>query len=300
MIGGVISEIRRFCTHDGDGIRTTIALKGCPLRCKWCHNPETVSIKPTIAFAAAKCTACGRCARICKSGVHEIRDGRHVLRRDECTGRGECVWACPSSALRLYGERITAAEAVKIALSDRPFFDRSGGGVTISGGEPLFQSEFSLEIARLLKSEGVSVMLDTGGFAEREVLAKFLPLTDKFLYDLKVIDPKKHRDFTGVDNKIILDNLAFLTERGADIEIRTPVIPGVNDYARDFIAAADYLKSIGFKGKVKLLPFNSYAAAKYTALGLKYPFAAEKRQSPEKMRESAGAYEKAGFDVVIG
>ena len=300
MTSGIISGIRRFCTHDGDGIRTTIALKGCPLRCKWCHNPETISVKPVIAFAAAKCTACGRCARACKSGVHEICDGKHVLRRDECTGRGECVWACPESALRLYGERITAEEAAKSALRDRPFFMRSGGGVTISGGEPLFQPEFSLEIARLVKADGVSVMLDTGGFAKREILSEFVPFTDKFLYDLKIVDEKKHRDFAGVDNKIILDNLAYLSGIGAKTEIRTPVIPGVNDYARDFIAAAEFLKNIDFNGVIKLLPFNSYAGAKYAALGAEYPFAAEKRQSPEKMREAADFYRGYGLNVVIG
>ncbi len=300
MISGMVSEIRRFCTHDGDGIRTTIALKGCPLRCKWCHNPETVSIKPVLAFAEAKCRVCGRCVVACKSGVHEIKNGVHTLMRSKCTGRGECVWACPSSALRLYGERITAEEAVKAALSDRPFFDRSGGGVTISGGEPLFQPEFSLEIAKFIKAEGVSFMLDTCGYARREVLERFLPVTDKFLYDLKMTDEAKHRDFTGADNKIILDNLAFLVERGADVEIRTPVIPGVNDSARDFAAAADFLKNICFDGTVRLLPFNSYAAAKYSALGKTYVFADERKQTPGEMRNYAAVYENEGIDCVIG
>ena len=148
MTSGIISEIRRFCTHDGDGIRTTVALKGCPLRCRWCHNPETLTPKPSLAFAAAKCVRCGRCVSACGSGVHEIKNGEHVIHRAACTGRGECERACPSSALKLYGERITAEEAVRRALTDRPFFDNSGGGVTLSGDEPLFQPEFSLEIAR--------------------------------------------------------------------------------------------------------------------------------------------------------
>lgn len=300
MISGTISEIRRFCTHDGDGIRTTIALKGCPLRCRWCHNPETILVKPALAFAAAKCTGCGRCAGVCKNGVHDSENGVHTLDREKCTGCGACVEICPTSALRLYGEKTTAEQAVKLALADRPFFDRSGGGVTISGGEPLFQPEFSLEIARLVKAAGTSLMLDTCGCARREVLEKFLPVTDKFLYDLKIIEGKKHRDFTGADNKIILDNLAFLVHSGASVEIRTPVIPGVNDDVRDFADAADFLKYIGYTGIVRLLPFNPYAAAKYSALGKEYSFTGVKKQTPDEMQTFAAVYEHAGIDCVIG
>lgn len=300
MTSGVISEIRRFCTHDGDGIRTTVALKGCPLRCRWCHNPETLTSKPSLAFAAAKCVRCGRCVSACGSGVHEIKNGEHVIHRAACTGRGECEWACLSSALKLYGERITAEEAVRRALTDRPFFDNSGGGVTLSGGEPLFQPEFSLEIARQVKAEGVSVMLDTSGYARPEVFDRFLPVVDKLLFDLKIIDGERHRDFTGADNAPILNNLARAVEFGSEIEIRTPVIPGVNDAETDFAAAADFLKDIGFKGRVKLLPFNAFASAKYAALGLDYAFGGEEKQSCDKMRRYSDFYASIGIDCVVG
>ena len=234
---GIVTDFKRFAVHDGDGIRTTVFLKGCPLRCVWCHNPESISPKPELAFYAEKCTGCGECMRVCPNGAHifEAADTPdsyiHKLDRTKCAACGKCAEVCVSGALKLCGRRMSVDEVMKIVAEDRIFYETSGGGMTLSGGEPTLQPEFALALLRAAKADGISTALDTCGFAKREVYESLLPYTDIFLYDIKHITDEGHIRCTGRSNRLILENLRFLSDAGAKIEIRIPLVPGYNDDA---------------------------------------------------------------------
>lgn len=262
-----IADISRFSTHDGPGIRTTVFLKGCPLSCVWCHNPETISPTPEIGYVARKCIGCGECVRVCPQGAHRMENGAHVFERARCVACGACAEVCLGDALTFYGREMTAAEVLTIVLEDRTFYEQSGGGLTLSGGEPLLQADFCAELLGMAKRKGLHTAVDTCGAGPWEAFEQVLPLTDLFLYDLKQTDPALHRKYTGADNALILQNLRRLSESGAAIEIRIPVIPGVNDDER-FREEADALLS-GLAGirAVKRLPYNPYARSKYEAVG---------------------------------
>jgi len=242
---GMISGIKRMEIHDGDGLRTTVFFKGCPLKCVWCHNPESISFAKQVAYFENKCMHCGSCG------------GAHTE---------EYVSKCPADALKLYGTEYEAEELAEILLRDKAFFDHTGGGVTFSGGECLAQPEFALELAKILTSKGVSVYIDTCGFVKRETLEKIIPYTDCFLYDIKAIDGKVHQKCTGQDNSIILDNLKYLVERGCRIEVRVPLVKGYNDGECEKIAS--FLQALQGNIKVKVLQYHNFAASRYEALGL--------------------------------
>ena len=215
-MNATLVDIKRFAVHDGPGIRTTLFLKGCPLRCLWCHNPESVRPEPELGLPTRRCTVCGRCASACPNGAHLFIGGTHRIDRIRCTACGKCVSACLNDALILYGRSISPQEAARAALEDRAFYRHSGGGVTVSGGEPLLQPEFCAELFQLLHREGVSCAVDTCGCVPWSAFETVLPVTDLFLYDLKEIDPETHRRATGVSNSRILENLRKLDHRQAD------------------------------------------------------------------------------------
>ena len=245
MLTGIISGIKRMEIHDGDGIRTTVFFKGCPLRCLWCHNPESLSYEIETAKFKQKCIGCGTC-----NGI-----------RSEKTAS-----TCPTDALVSYGREYDVASLVALLEKDRPFFDKSGGGVTLSGGECLTQADFAIELARSLKEKGISVFVDTSGYVKREVLERIMPYTDVFLYDIKAIDSEIHKLCTGKDNKLILDNLAFLSHAGCKIDIRYPLVVGYNDGECEKIG--EHL--IGMSGirELKVLQYHDLSASRYEALGL--------------------------------
>ena len=242
---GMISGIKRMEIHDGDGLRTTVFFKGCPLRCIWCHNPESLSFEKQIAFFKNKCISCG----ICKN--------QKIEKKAEM---------CPTGAIESYGREYEAEELAQILLQDEAFFKNSGGGVTLSGGECLAQPDFCIALAKLLHERGISVYVDTCGYVKREIFEKMIPYTDKFLYDIKAIDATVHEKCTGRQNRLILDNLKYLCNKGCKIEIRYPLVKGYNDLECEDIAKL--LSGLQGITKVKVLQYHSFSASRYEALGM--------------------------------
>lgn len=259
-----IVEIKRFAVHDGDGIRTTVFFKGCPLSCVWCHNPESIDFSPTVGLFADKCTGCGDCAAVCPQGVHRVGEGVHTLSRARCIGCGACEEACLFDALTVYGREMTVKELLPLLLADRPFYERSGGGVTLSGGECLIHADFCAELLAALKREGIHTAVDTCGYVPFSAFEAVLPYTDVFLYDVKAITPSIHEKCTGKDNSLILENLARLDAAGARIEVRIPFVPDCN--AVDLPRIAAHLATLKNLTGVRLLPYHDLAGAKYAAI----------------------------------
>lgn len=242
---GLISGIKRMEIHDGDGLRTTVFFKGCPLKCIWCHNPESISFEKQIAFFKEKCIGCGSCGG----------------ERSATAARG-----CPTDAMCQYGREYELDELTDTVLQDELFFKNGGGGVTLSGGECLAQPEFAVSLAAALKERGISVYVDTCGYAKREIFERIMPFTDKFLYDVKALDRETHVRCTGRDNSLILDNLRFLSDSGCAIEIRYPLVMGYNDGEREGIGRM--LSELRGIDKVKVLKYHSFSASRYEALGM--------------------------------
>lgn len=259
---GIITDILSFSVNDGPGIRTTVFFKGCPLRCVWCHNPETWRRAPQCMFNAALCVHCGACAA-CPAGA---RDAQGSWQPQQCRGCGWCAQVCPTGASRLCGRKVTAADVVKAVLPDRPFF-RQTGGVTLSGGEPLFQPAFALALAGAFREAGVHVLLETCGYAPYADYAALLPYVDGFLFDWKETDPEKHRRFTGVENHLILENLTRLSAAGAQITLRCPIIPGYNDTPAHFSGIGRLTHTLPGIRQVDLLPYHALGNSKRLQLG---------------------------------
>ena len=261
-----IFDVKRFAIHDGDGIRTTVFFKGCPLHCVWCHNPEGIAPYPELQFAPERCAGCGECVRVCPNGVHALENKMHTLRRTACSACGRCAEACLTNALTLCGRRMTLEQVLQTVLADMPFYGETGG-VTLSGGECLCQPEFCAALLRALHARSVNTAVDTSGCVPRSAIEQVLDAADIFLYDIKHIDPEQHRRYTGVDNALILDNLRFLNEKGKRIEIRIPLIPGVNDDVQTISQIGALLARMQMVEKVRVLPYNNLAGSKYTLLG---------------------------------
>lgn len=238
---GNIFEIKRFAVHDGDGIRTTVFFKGCPLRCVWCHNPEGLSPKPQIAYYRHKCIGCGAC-------------DREDFQVEECLGEARV----------LYGREITLEALLPMLLEDKDFYEASGGGVTLSGGECLMQADFCAEVLKEVKKNGIHTAVDTCGFVSKEAFCKVIPYTDVFLYDLKAYDAEVHEKCTGQPNAIILENLLYLNSLGKDVEIRIPYVPGYNTDQMQKLA--HFLAGLKCIKKIRILAYHNYAGSKYAAL----------------------------------
>ena len=263
----MIFDIKRFAVHDGDGIRTTVFFKGCPLKCIWCHNPEGINFDSQTALYKSKCCGCGECVGICKSGAHKISNGKHEFDEKLCTGCLECEKVCPSGAIKIYGMDLSVDEIEKIVLKDRDFYESSGGGVTLSGGECLMQADFCRELLKKLKKQGINTAVDTCGFVSKAAIDKVVDLTDMFLYDIKAFDESVHISCCGHSNKIILDNLGYINSKGIKTEIRIPYVDGYNDNQVDKICR--FLSNLKCISAVKILPYHNYAGSKYEALNMK-------------------------------
>jgi len=262
MKEALIFDIKHFAIHDGDGIRTTVFFKGCPLRCIWCHNPEGLSARSELGFFAHKCTQCGACVDVCP--VKEKNSS--VAPDSSCTSCGACTHVCPTDARRLYGRRVTPNDILPELIADIPFYRNTGGGVTLSGGECLTYPDFCAELLMLLKNEGIHTAVDTCGCVPRESIDKVLPYTDIFLYDIKAISQEVHLLCTGAGNEKILENFIYIAKNGKPIEVRIPYVPGYN--SDEIPAIADFIAKHAPSSAVRLLPYHNYAESKYSALGL--------------------------------
>ena len=268
---GVIFDLQRTSLHDGPGIRTAVFLKGCPLHCVWCHNPESQSRDKEISFRPEVCAACGECAATCQHGAHQIVDGIHLYNRSLCEQCGDCVEACLYEALKLAGTERTVENVLAEVLRDRHFYEQSGGGLTITGGEPMLQAEFTLELLKAAKAEGLHTCLDTCGWSSRRLYRQVLPFVDLFLFDYKATDPEEHRRLTGVSNDLILANLDFLYRNGAKIRLRCPLVPGINDTSEHLAGIAALSEKYPSLDGIDLMPYHNVGNSKYERYGLANP-----------------------------
>jgi pyruvate formate lyase activating enzyme len=299
-VKGLVFDIKRFAVHDGPGIRTTVFFKGCPLSCWWCHNPESINPKPELVLFEDKCIGCGRCFEVCPQKAHEISpDGARVYHKERCILCGRCVEICYAEALVMEGEEMTVEEVMMELRKDSPFYENSGGGITLSGGEPMFQPEFALAILKRSKSESFHTALDTSGYAPWRLYEKVLPYVDLMLYDLKHIDPVAHKKYTGVSNEPILENLIKLDESGTPIEIRMPIIPTVNDGEEDIAETAKFLSAMKNITQITLLPYHKLGEAKYRRLGREYKLGELQPPDRGRMNEITERFRSHGFKVHI-
>lgn len=265
----MIFAIKPFEIHDGDGIRTTVFFKGCPLRCKWCHNPESLSPKKEILFDYELCKSCMQCVPLCAANT--IQNNKHIFLKDKCTLCEKCVNVCPMEAFELVGWDMTAKEIAAKVLKDAIFMKGSGGGVTFSGGEPLMQVDLCVEIAKILKREDIHIAIDTCGAVPRSAMDKIIPFVDTFLFDVKAIDENVHIFCTGASNKKILENIRYVDSLGIPMEIRYPYVPGMNDGEVEQIVA--FVKNLKNVKCLRVLAYHNYAESKYSSLGIPYSLA---------------------------
>ncbi|WP_343036061.1 [benzylsuccinate synthase]-activating enzyme [Aromatoleum toluvorans] len=306
----LVTEIQRFSLQDGPGIRTTIFLKGCPLRCPWCHNPETQDVRQEFYYYPARCVGCGRCVAVCPAGTSRLvlnPDGRTIVEidRTDCQRCMRCVAACLTDARTTVGQRMSVDEILREALSDSLFYRNSGGGVTISGGDPLFHPAFTLELARGIKQRNVHVAIETSCFPKNwAVIQPLLEVVDLFIVDLKSLNPKKHEEVVGWPLQPILDNIERLIQSGANIRIHIPVIPGFNDSSQDFDNYISYLSrhATHLEG-VDILNYHVYGEGKYLSLGREkeYQYLGVEENPPETVLPLAKGLKLAGIkSVTIG
>lgn len=280
-----VFNIQHFSLHDGPGIRTVIFLKGCSLNCAWCHNPESKSSHKELAFYASKCTFCGKCVKACPNGAHVIKDRVHHLDRSKCSACGRCAEACDFAAVEILGKDYTIHEIMTEIKKDDVYFGEDGG-VTISGGEPFMQAEGLLELLKKCKEAGYSVCIETSGFTSAEKLLSAAEYVDMFLYDYKLTDTEKHKEYVGADNHKILDNLAALNEAGAKIVLRCPIIPLINDCEAHFKGIAEIAEAYENIDHVELMPYHSLGISKAKQIGMEAGYA----ESGFLSVEQAGIY----------
>ena len=297
---GTIFAIKRYAIHDGPNIRTTVFFKGCPLSCWWCHNPEGIDPAVALVWDRGKCVDCSACLQQCPSHSLVAAPDGVVWRRESCLGCGGCVEACPALALEATGREASVDEVMTAVVQDQPFFDQSGGGVTFSGGEPLAQPEFLLSLLKECGRLGIHRAVDTSGFAPADVLLQVAEEADLFLFDLKLMDRDRHRLFTGVSNAPILDNLRLLAERGTPVQVRLPLIAGVNDDVANLQAVGAFVAGLPGVDAVDLLPYHGAAAAKYRKLNLAYKGAHFAPAPPESLRGAMTILQQCGLAVRIG
>ena len=293
-----IFNMQKFSIHDGPGIRTTVFFKGCPLKCIWCHNPESQNLSKEVLYDKNKCTLCGNCVKTCQNNAIEINNNFLNMNMDKCTFCGDCTLYCTNSARQIAGKEYTVDEVMEEVLKDRVFYKNSKGGVTLSGGEPLIYADFVEELLMKLKKENIHTAVDTCGCVDFMVFERISKYTDLFLYDLKTMDDEKHILYTGVSNINIIDNLIKLSKIHNNINLRLPLIEGLNADEDNILGILRLIKKTNIK-KINLLPYHDIAMHKYEKLGREYS-ECMKRPADEKLKRIKEIFEKEGYRVKIG
>jgi pyruvate formate lyase activating enzyme len=268
---GLIFDIQRASLHDGPGIRTTVFFKGCPLQCYWCHNPESISYQPQVSFNWEKCASCFSCVDACENGAHQVKDGTHILVRALCVACGTCLDYCTHDALKMVGEQWTVKQVMAEVERDFDYFENSGGGITLSGGEPMGQFDFALAILQACQERGIQTCVETSGFAPQRKYHEILPFVDLFLFDYKVTEPDSHQNLIGVPNNLILSNLDDIYKQGASIILRCPLIPGVNDTPRHLEGIAKISEKYPNLESLEIMAYHDLGRDKGLRLGRVYP-----------------------------
>ncbi len=295
----VITNIQGFSIHDGPGIRTVVFFKGCPLRCRWCANPECISPAVQIGFIAGLCAGCRKCFSVCPENALTENPACHRIDYERCTGCGKCVEVCDYKALVRYGAEMSVDEVFDIVRRDKMFYDTGDGGVTVSGGEPLLQPAFVRELFELCKDAGIGTCAETCGCVPEQNLLDVLPLLDHLLFDLKHLDPEVHRHWTGQSNDVILKNAATAAEKGADIVFRIPLIPGVNNDDSSIEATAKFVLGLPGQHRIQLMPYHRLGESKYKALGKPVPMQDVRVMTPEQLEAVKRCYCDCGVDCTI-
>lgn len=298
-IKGTIFDIKKYSIHDGPGTRTTVHMKGCPLTCWWCHNPESQAMMPAILFRSEKCIGCGACVKACPNKAISVVGGQLVTDRGLCDGCGMCEKVCPSDARELCGRKYTVEELMVHLRRDEIFF-RDGGGVTFSGGEPLMQGEFLIEALKACEKEGYHRAVDTCGFVQKSVILETAKHTSLFLYDVKHMDPAKHKEYTGVDNVVILDNLKAISEAGALINVRYPFMPGLNTDDENVRALGRFVSELKGITMVNILPYHTVAKGKHDRWHMDYKLPDLLPPTESMTAHAASILEEFGLKVRIG
>ena len=296
-----IFDIKRYAINDGPGIRIVIFLKGCNLNCAWCHNPESISTETERMYAPSKCIQCGTCVMACPEKAITLTADGIITDTERCNMTGRCAEVCPTKAIEISGKPMSVSEIMNEIEKERVFFDQSGGGVTFSGGEPLLQSRFLIELLDECGKRGIHRAVDTAGLVNTEIILEVARRTDLFLYDLKMMDSEKHRKWVGVPNEKILENLKLLAETGVKIIIRIPLIGGVNDDAENMEATARFVASLsGEKKEVNLLPYHKIAQIKYQKLGRPDEFPLLEEPTKEAQTRAVSIFKQLGLEASIG
>ena len=298
---GIIFDIQNYAIYDGPGIRTTIFLLGCPLTCIWCQNPESQELKPQLSYFNEKCVCCGSCIAVCPNNALQLIDGKVMRDKDRCTVCGQCVNACPHNVRDIIGKYISVEELIEHIVRDKPFYDNSGGGVTISGGEPTMQLEFLLNLLGALNNEKIHTAIETCGYFNEDIIPKLVNLVDLFLFDIKHIDSKIHRNYTGVSNDRILTNFkTILSEVGSERIIpRIPLIPSVNTDKKVINKIGEFLREANYNGPIHLMPYNKLARTKYEKIGKAELYRDMGDLTEEMIKQIIETLERQSFQVII-
>ena len=297
---GVVFDIQKYSVHDGPGIRTIVFLKGCPLKCVWCQNPEGILCQPQLLFYPGKCKGCGSCLALSDCDATSLTDENKIkIDWEKCISCGKCVDLCLYNARELAGRFMTVQEVIDEIKKDVSFYRKSGGGLTLSGGDPLYQIDFSSEILKEAKRNFIHTAIETSGYCTEKQFEKIIDLVDLFLFDLKHINPEKHKELTGVDNRPILANLKSITERNKDLIIRIPLIPGMNDDENNIRKTAEFLKKNVNTDSIDLMPYHRLGVNKYNSIGADYKLLNLEPDNKKSIEDKAKIFSEYDFKVNI-